>query len=369
MTSLLHHRGHRGSSRLAARKECVTSGTGTTSSPVVDPGRNWPERLGAMHSVRLTDIAGRRTATTGPRATGTAISASAPPASRTARMSGSHSLVDGPVRSAPAIPILVPRRTPSGRRRFVRARIVGHTTEPLARALDQTPAQPANQGKPTVTSTPSQSNPDADRELVAFLAAYHQADAPERQALEHRLLTLVDAHLRATLRASFEREHSTTSVDYTAAVNDLFIRVLGSPDSQFWRAQSLNALRGFMAKSLRNLMIDYYRKRARRPTLTRENEDFALDALAADADRCQIHFESQNGLDFELALDILDDWSRSSNPLRRYADVLTARYVAESSYEEIAEQFGMTLRAVFSLKDRALKRLREHLAHSQTNDQ
>ena len=94
-----------------------------------------------------------------------------------------------------------------------------------------------------------------EQEITRILGAWEQG---ESGALE-QLLPLVEAELRRLARNYLERESPGHTLQPTALVNEVFIRLLGGPGHAHWRDR--RHFFGFAATTMRHILVDHARAR------------------------------------------------------------------------------------------------------------
>lgn len=98
---------------------------------------------------------------------------------------------------------------------------------------------------------------DKPSEVTQLLLAWSDGD---ETALE-RLMPLVEAELRRLARAYMARERPDHTLQATALVNELCLRLLGR-DTVSWRNRA--HFMGFAAETMKRILVDHARKRQTR---------------------------------------------------------------------------------------------------------
>lgn len=182
----------------------------------------------------------------------------------------------------------------------------------------------------------------------------------ERVRLEQQVLELIDAHLRGELKQFLLGKlgaGAELALRYTELVNEFFVRVLKTRPDRFWQMRTLRDLRNYVSWALTNQVRDALRRKKRERAALAALEEQAVIAELAELRRD--HFERHHRLDFEFALRVVEEWLGSNNlELVRRALLLRHRYVGGMTYEDIAEQLGITVSEAYQLKARALGGLR-----------
>lgn len=188
---------------------------------------------------------------------------------------------------------------------------------------------------------------------------FEACDDPERKKkIELEILELVDRNLRRELKPGLAAklrlsQSPDASVRYTTLVNDFFIKVLGkAPENrpaEFWRARTLANLRQWASRCLTNQFITHYRRRKRGNEILREL-----------AEQRRAHFEKNYGdLLFPEVLERLREWRASDDAeQQQLADIMLMHYVDGYSWNEIADQHGVTVKRLEYLRKKALEKLR-----------
>jgi RNA polymerase sigma factor (sigma-70 family) len=194
--------------------------------------------------------------------------------------------------------------------------------------------------------------------LVELLIELHQIPLDEkarRKAIENKILTLVDAHLRDFLRtflsARYPAMGESGAARFTAMLNDFFIKVLERRPDGFWRAQSAEELRRFISVALTHQMIDVLRREHRY-----QRPKDGLDELVEER---KTFFEDKTGLEFAAeVLRTVQNWCESDDPTTRLRGlILRHRYVDGMTRKQIATHLGVTEHTVRTEHDNAIREL------------
>jgi len=153
----------------------------------------------------------------------------------------------------------------------------------------------------------------------------HEWNAGSPEALE-RLMDRVYLDLRKIAQNHFRRERKDHTLQPTALVNELFVK-LRDQDRVEW--QNRSQFYALASRIMRRLLIDYARERGRekrRRIQVTLNEDAAVSAGPV--------------VDL-LALDVALRKLESDHP--RESQVVELRYFGGLTHEEVAEQLGVSV--------------------------
>ena len=190
-------------------------------------------------------------------------------------------------------------------------------------------------------------------------------DAKKREVskLEDQIVSLIDEHFRDALRPGLlkvfgpgviDPNSDAASICYTIIVNDFFTKVLAERHDAFWRAKTAKQLRTWSSVVMANQIRDYFRRKKLAPTL--------VDDIGTLADSRRVHFEKNNELSFEWALETIKQWREGSDPdFVLKGLVLQHRYIDGMPYDEIADQLDISKEKLYRVAEEAKKLLRiEH---------
>ncbi|MCP4661779.1 MAG: sigma-70 family RNA polymerase sigma factor [bacterium] len=168
---------------------------------------------------------------------------------------------------------------------------------------------------------------DKPSEVTQLLLAWSDGD---ETALE-RLMPLVEAELRRLARAYMARERPDHTLQATALVNELCLRLLGR-DTVSWRNRA--HFMGFAAETMKRILVDHARKRQTRKR-GEGVKPLPLDEVTELAER----------RDRELIA--LDDALLSLSMIHeRQSRVVVLRSFANLTNEEIGEVLGVSAETV-----------------------
>jgi RNA polymerase sigma factor (TIGR02999 family) len=168
---------------------------------------------------------------------------------------------------------------------------------------------------------------DETQEITDWLLAWSDGD---QNALEH-LMPMVERELRRMARRYFERENSNHTLQPTALVNELYLRLLGRRSVQ-WKNRA--HFFGFSAQMMRRILVDHARIRRA------EKRGDGLRNLSLEE-------VSDVSLQHNPDLVALDDALKTLAAFDpRQARVVELRYFAGLDNEEIAEVLGISTRTV-----------------------
>ena len=196
-----------------------------------------------------------------------------------------------------------------------------------------------------------------DDDLMSLLDRYHASEGDAQRAIGEELFARIDTHFRERIRPSLVRKFGSAGVDssvrYSVMVQDFFTTVLARRPDEFWRAQSLRALRSFASRAIAHDILDVLRRRRRSASMTHDE----LEELAESRAR---HFQDRHDLDLEWVLARLELWDQRSEPWPLRARVIRHRYVDGMDYDEIAEQVGIAKKKqIYEIRDAAIDALRD----------
>jgi RNA polymerase sigma factor (TIGR02999 family) len=164
-----------------------------------------------------------------------------------------------------------------------------------------------------------------------------QAETEDRATALARLVPLFYQELRALARARLRHERPDHSLQATALVHEVYLRLLGGNDQPAWTNQDHFIVAA--AEAMRRVLVDHARKRLRQK---RGGDQVHVELIDADA----VVVADDQDLDEILVLD--EALSQLEVHDSRAADVVRLRYFAGLSVEETAR----TLRT----SDRTVKR-------------
>lgn len=167
----------------------------------------------------------------------------------------------------------------------------------------------------------------ASRDVTQLLRAWSEGD----EAALHLLVPLIEDELRRLARAYMARERRGHTLQATALINEVFLRV---PDARHLRWQDRAHFMGIAARLMRRILVDHarargFRKRgvgAQRVTLTQDamtTRELSIDVL--DVDRALEAFAKVD---------------------HRKSQVVELRFFGGLSLEEIAEVLHVSVETV-----------------------
>ena len=143
---------------------------------------------------------------------------------------------------------------------------------------------------------------------------------------------------------SFRTGSVSDAEDITAEV---FVRMIESIHRFKWQGHPFSS---WLFRIAHNLVVDFYRKRGRRPTVSLDSVSPVMEAAAFDADA---------HLDIELTMEEVRGAMEGLTELQR--EVITLRFGAGLSVAETASAVGRKVNAVKALQHAGLKKLRREL--------
>lgn len=157
-------------------------------------------------------------------------------------------------------------------------------------------------------------------------------DSATRSAALDRLVPLVYDELRALARSHLRRERPDHSLQATALVHEVYLRLLGGANQPPWNDRQ--HFFAAAAEAMRRILIEHARARGRQK---RGGGQALIELESAD-------LASDYDPDTVLALD--DAIRRLGRQDPRAADVVRLRFFAGLSVEETAEAMGLSVRTV-----------------------
>ncbi len=143
---------------------------------------------------------------------------------------------------------------------------------------------------------------------------------------------------------SFRTGSVSDAEDITAEV---FVRMIESIHRFKWQGHPFSS---WLFRIAHNLVVDFYRKRGRRQTVSLDSVSPVMEAAAFDADA---------HLDIELTMEEVRGAMEGLTELQR--EVITLRFGAGLSVAETASAVGRKVNAVKALQHAGLKKLRREL--------
>lgn len=149
---------------------------------------------------------------------------------------------------------------------------------------------------------------------------------------------------------SFRTGNTTEAEDITAEV---FVRMIESIHRFKWQGHPFSS---WLFRIAHNLVVDFYRKRGRRKTVSLESAPPVIESAVLDSD-ARMDIELTMG-DVRKAMENLTDLQR---------EAITLRFAAGLSVAETAKAMGKKDNAVKALQHAGLKKLRRALC-SEANE-
>ena len=143
---------------------------------------------------------------------------------------------------------------------------------------------------------------------------------------------------------SFRTGSVSDAEDITAEV---FVRMIESIHRFKWQGHPFSS---WLFRIAHNLVVDFYRKRGRRQTVSLDSVSPVMEAASFDADA---------HLDIELTMEEVRGAMEGLTELQR--EVITLRFGAGLSVAETASAVGRKVNAVKALQHAGLKKLRREL--------
>ncbi|MDJ0712486.1 MAG: ECF-type sigma factor [Woeseiaceae bacterium] len=169
---------------------------------------------------------------------------------------------------------------------------------------------------------------DQSTELTQLLHQWQQGDEAALEALT----PVVYDELRRLARSHMRRENPRHTLQATALVNEAFIKLIGAEVNYSNRAHFFSTA----ARIMRRVLVDHARSRQRAKRGGKQ-PDVTFDDAVVGADS-----SPPDILDLDLALDKL----AASNA--KLADAVELVYFGGLTYEEAAEQFGVSRSTFFA---------------------
>jgi RNA polymerase sigma factor (TIGR02999 family) len=194
--------------------------------------------------------------------------------------------------------------------------------------------------------------PSNSSEITGLLQKWSTGEPKAFEAL----LPLVMNDLRRAAAFYFQREDPGHTLQPTALVNDVFLRLMGWRKVQ-WdnRAQFFS----FAGKLMRLLLIDH----ARTKKAKKHGGGIAMESLTAALEEPQ-----QRSVDLDTLLDLHRALSRLEEDDPRAAQVIDLRYFAGMTEQETAKALGISVATVKRDWDNARQRLALELSDGKDSD-
>ncbi len=210
------------------------------------------------------------------------------------------------------------------------------------------------------------------RRLRAWQEKYPDGDGPQDRDLVADIYSLLYATLPgvASLLPGVGWKANDPRGDYScrfsSVLNEAFTRILAKCPTELLRKTSLKQLRGYVTRTMSNLMINHY---VRKQTYNRIIDRFAgmseVDQRAANPTLARIiqekvaYFEKRTGVTYDEAFKQIEVWEASSDPDKQnMASALQLRYVDGLSYYEIGHALNVREKDVDEILQRAKELLR-----------
>lgn len=216
----------------------------------------------------------------------------------------------------------------------------------------------------TVEPTMQSETELSDELKLAALLDQHrvETDAQKRADCEKQILLLVDHYFRLSLRPVMAKlfgpqmmeQGAGDSRGFTVLLNDFFVKVLESRPDEVWRARSARDLRNWSSTVMANMMRDHLRRK-------RRGEDILRDDIAPLYELRKKHFEQRFPSGFESMLDHL------SNLPEQERRLVQLHYLDGMSWEETADELGLSKSAFYRLRTEALAKLHAEITTGETS--
>jgi len=202
-------------------------------------------------------------------------------------------------------------------------------------------------------SVPAESLEDSIlRGLRAWQEKYPNGDGPRDRDLEGDIYSLLYVTLPGVAAVlpgvgwKANDPRGDYSCRFSSVLNEAFTRILDKCPTELLRKKSLRQLRGYVTKTMSNLMINHYR---RKQTYNRIIDRFVgmseVDQRAANPTLARIiqekvaYFEDRTGVTYDKAVQQIEAWEASSDMEERtMAEAMQLRYVEGLGYIQIAKE-------------------------------
>jgi RNA polymerase sigma factor (TIGR02999 family) len=178
----------------------------------------------------------------------------------------------------------------------------------------------------------------SDLHLTQLLEDWARGD---KGALD-QLMPVIYPQLRNFARAQLRSRSGKQTMQPTAIVNELFLKLLASRPARFESREHFYAL---AARMIRSVLVDEYRR------VRSEKRGGELSRIPLHEDLLWINANSEELLDFEIAMTELEALDRQQ------ADLFGMRFLLGCTSEEVAELSGLSKATV----DRKVKLARAWL--------
>ena len=218
-----------------------------------------------------------------------------------------------------------------------------------------------HRNKKPVTPSPEELSDEA--RLGKLLDKYRaESDETERKKIEQEIIELIDHYFRLSLRPVMAMlfgpqmlaSGEGNSEGFTVLLYDFFEKVLATRPDEIWRARTARDLRNWSSTVMANQMRDYLRRK-------KLGQEIKNDVIKPWYEQRERHFEKRFPERFDAFIEWLDCKEALGKLPQEQRRLLQIHYLDGMTWEETAEELGLSKSAFFRQREAALKRLREEL--------
>ena len=210
------------------------------------------------------------------------------------------------------------------------------------------------------------------RRLRVWQEKYPSGDGPRDRDLEGDIYSLLYATLPGVASVlpgvgwKANDPRGDYSCRFSSVLNEAFTRILAKCPTELLRKTSLKQLRGYITRTMSNLMINHYRRKQnynriidRFVGLSEVDQRAANPTLARIIQEKVAYFEERTGVTYDKAIQQFEAWEASSSiEERTMATAMQLRYVDGLSYYDIGLELNVRKPDVDEILKRAIKLLR-----------